>query len=429
MALTGYLLSLAIFMPMSGWLADRYGTRNIFRLAVGLFTLASIGCAFAPTLGWLVLGRVVQGAGGAMMIPVARLALLRSVPKRELIDAMAWVSIPGLVGPVVGPPLGGFIVTYWSWPWIFWINVPIGLIGIVLATLYMDDAREERVPRLDVAGFFLVGIGFSGLVLGFETIGDGLLPRWANILAMLAGTASLAAYVRHARRAPSPVIDLSLLRVPTFYSSVVGGGLFRIGIGATPFLLPLMLQAGFGYSAFSSGMTTLAAAAGALVMKFGAASLIGRFGFRRTLMWNALVSAIFLAACMAFTPTTPVIVIFLVLLVGGFFRSLTFTALNTIAFADIEQERMSKATSFSAVMQQLALSAGVGLAAMILNLVRSGEAGPAASDFILPFAAIGIVVALSAVQFARLAPDAGAEVANGRRIRAKAAGGPPGGTV
>jgi EmrB/QacA subfamily drug resistance transporter len=415
MAMTGYLLSLAVFMPLSGWVADRFGTRNVFCAAVAIFTLASIACAFAPSLPWLVSGRVVQGIGGAMMLPVARLALLRAVPKHELIGAMAWVSLPALAGPVLGPPVGGFIVTYWDWSWIFWINVPVGVLGIVLAIVFMDDAREEHVPPLDLTGFLLIGFGFSGLILGFETIGEGLLPRWVNLLAVLVAAAAIAAYVGHARRAAAPVLDLSLLRIPTFFASVVGGGVVRIGIGALPFLLPLMLQVGFGYSPLDSGLITLAAALGAIAMKLGAESLIRRYGFRRTLIWNTLLSAVSLIVLMLFTPATPAWVIFVVLLVGGFFRSLTFTALNTLVFADIEQRRMSQAAGFSAVVQQLSLAMGVGLGAMLLNLARAGQE-PRPEDFLAPFAVIGLIVAISAVQFTRLSPDAGNAVSQGRPI-------------
>ena len=414
MTMTGYLLSLAVFMPLSSWLADRFGTRTIFRLAVALFTLSSVACAFAPSLPWLVAGRMVQGIGGAMMLPVARLALLRSVPKTQLINAMAWVSIPALIGPIIGPPLGGFIVTYASWPWIFWVNVPIGLIGIVLATIYMDDMREEAVPPIDFTGFLLVGIGISGLVLGFETIGDALLPRWVNLLAVLLGLASLALYMGHARRVAAPIIDLSLLKVRTFFAGVVGGALFRVGIGAIPFLLPLMLQVGFGYSPLESGLTTLAGAIGAISMKVGAERIIRRFGFRTTLIWNAIFSAASLAVCVLFSAETALWVIFVVLLVGGFFRSLTFTALNVITYAELEQERMSRATAFSTIVQQLSLSVGVGLAAMILTLSRAPGAEPQAVDFILPFTVVGAVVALSAFIFAALPADAGNEVANRR---------------
>ena len=421
MALTAYLLSLAVFMPVSGRLADRFGTRTVFRWAVALFTLASVGCAFSTGLGWLVLGRVIQGIGGAMMIPVARLALLKSVPKSELIGAMAWVSIPGLVGPVLGPPVGGFIVTYWTWPWIFWINVPIGIAGIVLATFFMDDVRETDVPPFDFSGFVMVAIGFSGLILGLETIGDSMLPRWINGLAVGAGIVALAGYAVHARRVATPVLDLSLLRIPTFFSSMIGGAFFRIGTGALPFLMPLMLQAGFGYSPLQSGLTTLAGALGAITVKLGAEPMIRRFGFRRTLVWNTLLSAAFLGLCLFFRPSTPVWVIFAVLLIGGFFRSLTFTALNTLAYVDLDQRRMSQATGFVSVMQQLSLSVGVGLSAMLLQIVTVHGQAPAAADFAAPFAVIAFVGGIAAVQFTRLSPDAGS-AASQRPIAPTAAG-------
>jgi EmrB/QacA subfamily drug resistance transporter len=412
MTMTAYLLSLAVFMPLSGWVADRYGTRDVFRVAVAIFTLASVACAFAPSLRWLVLARIVQGMGGAMMLPVARLALLRAVPKNQLVNALAWVSIPALIGPVIGPPLGGFIVTYWSWPWIFWINVPIGIFGIALATRYLDDVREPRVPPIDLTGFVLVAVGFTGLILGFETIGDALMPPWANYLAVLLGMASLAAYAGHARRAASPIIDLSLLRVQTFLAGVAGGGLVRIGIGALPFLLPLMLQSGFGYSPLASGMTTLAAALGALTMKFGAQALIRLYGFRTLLTGTALLSAVSVAVCALFSPSTAAWLIFLVLLVGGFFRSLAFTALNAIAYADLEPSRMSQATSFAALVQQLALSVGVGLAAMLLDVARGAHETPQPDDFAMPFLVIGAIISLAAFSFARLPPEAGNEMAN-----------------
>ncbi len=412
MTMTGYLLSLAVFMPVSGWLADRFGARTVFCLAVAIFTLASVACAFASSLAWLVSARVVQGVGGAMMMPVARLALLRAVPKSEFVNAMAWVAVPALIGPVIGPPVGGFIVAYWSWPWIFWINVPIGILGIALALRTMDNDRDEDVPPFDIVGFLLVGVAFSGLIFGLEAVGGAILPRWASLLALLAGAAAFAAYVAHARRTQAPVLDLSLLDVPTFFAGVVGGGLFRIGIGAMPFLLPVMLQVGFGYTPIESGMTTLAAALGALTMKFGAEAFIRRYGFRHMLIWTTLLSAVSLAACMFFTPRTPAALIFAVLLVGGFVRSMAFTALNALSFADLDQRQMSQASAFAAVGQQLSLSAGVGIAATMLNAVTPHGTPPEAADFIIPFAVVAALVAASAAQFVGLSPEAGNEMAN-----------------
>lgn len=412
MALTGYLLSLAVFMPLSGWLADRYGARNVFRVAVLVFTLASVACAFAPNIGALVAARMVQGAGGAMMTPVARLALLRAVPKSQLINATAWVSMPALVGPLLGPPLGGFIVTYASWPWIFWINVPMGVIAILLANRYIDDWRAPTRRRIDILGFVLIGLGVTGLVFGFETGGDGILPRWATVAAVVIGIASLAAYVRHSRRTAAPIVDLTLLKVPTFFAGAIGGAAFRIGIGALPFLLPLMLQAGFGFSPLLSGLTTFGAAAGAIMVKLFAEPVIRRFGFRRMLMCNAVLSAISIAACAFFSSSTPAWVMFAVLLVGGLFRSLEFTALNTIVYAELDETRMSQGTTFAALIQQLSLSFGIGFSAVLLDILRGIGIPPEEGGFSFGFAIVGAVMMSSALLFARLPADAGSEVAN-----------------
>ena len=415
MVLTAYLISLAVFLPLSGWLADRYGARTVFRLAVLLFTLASVACAFAPNLQLLVAARIVQGAGGAMMTPVARLVLLRTVPRSQIVNAMAWVSIPALVGPLIGPPLGGFIITYGSWPWVFWINVPIGLVGIILSTRYMGNIREASVPPIDMLGFALVAIAVGGLLFGLETSGGGLFPEWANAVAIGAGAVALFLYIRHARHTPAPILNLELLRLPTFYAGVIGGSVFRIGIGALPFLLPLMLQAGFGYNPLTSGLTTFSAAAGAIAMKFVAQPAIKRFGFRDVLIWNAVLSGISIACCALFAPSTPLWIIFAVLLVGGFFRSLEFTALNSIAYADLRVEQMSQGTSFSTLMQQLSLSLGIGLSAMMLDLLRMSGLVPAEGGFSITFALVGAIIFVAAWQFSRLSQSAGSEV-SGRRI-------------
>lgn len=409
-AMTSYLLSLAIFMPMSGWMADRYGTRAIFRLAVLLFVLASIGCALARSLETLVAARIVQGIGGAMMIPVARLALLRSVPKKELINAMAWVSIPAMIGPLIGPPLGGFIVTYASWPWIFLINIPIGIATIALATIYMPDLREAEVAPFDVVGFILMAVGIAGLVVGFATVGDGILPLWVNLAAALVGAACLALYVGHARRTASPILALALLQVQTFFSGVVGGFLFRTGVGAIPFLVPLMLQAGFGFSPQATGLTMIAAAAGAFLMKFGVQRIITRLGFRWTLMSSAILSAIFVSVFALFTARTPILIMMTVLFIGGFFRSMQFTALNAIAYADLDQRQMSQATAFASMAQQLALAVGVGIAALVIHALRLAGMDEA-NAYLAALAGVGLLLGSSVLIFARLSPDAGAELA------------------
>jgi EmrB/QacA subfamily drug resistance transporter len=423
LALTSYLVSLAIFIPVSGWMADRYGARTVFRAALAVFMAGSLACAAAGSLGGFVAARFLQGVGGAMMVPVGRLVILRSVPKSELVGALAFLAIPAMVGPVVGPPLGGFITTYFDWRWIFFINIPIGLLGIVLSTLYFEDIREAERPPLDVVGFLLSGFGLAALMLGLATGGRHLMPVEVSVAFTVAGAAALAAYVVHARRTPHPLVRLDLLRVPTFRASVTGGFLFRIGVGAIPFLLPLMLQLGFGLSPLQSGLLTFVSATGALFMKTMAARILRTFGFRAVLTVNAFVAAAFLAASGLFTPLTPHAVIMTVLFVGGCFRSLEFTALNAIAFADVSTRDMSHATSLSSVAQQLSLSVGVALGAAVLEAVSRvhGQAALAAGDFWPAFLVVALISGLAGFVFARLAPSAGAEMSGHATVAVKPA--------
>jgi EmrB/QacA subfamily drug resistance transporter len=412
LALTSYLLSLAVFIPISGWMADRFGARTVFRAAIVVFTVASAACGFAQGLADFVLFRVLQGMGGAMMVPVGRLVIVRSVPKSELISALAWLTIPALMGPVIGPPLGGFITTFISWRWIFWINIPVGILGVILATRYIGNIREEGVPPLDVKGFILSGIGLAGLAFGFTTIGQGLFPTEIVLALIAIGIVGCWLYVRHARVAPAPLIDLGLLKVETFFASVVGGFVYRIGIGALPFLLPLFFQLGFGLTALQSGLLTFASAVGAVLMKVTAAPILRRFGFKRVLVVNALVSSLFIAAAALFTAATPHAVIIAVLLIGGFFKSLQFTSINSIAYADIDNKAMSRATSFASVAQQLSLSAGVVIGALVLELERMArnDTNVVASDFAAAFVFVATLAASSALVFAMLPKDAGASL-------------------
>jgi len=411
-ALTSYLLSLAVFIPASGWLADRYGTRTVFRAAIAVFTLGSVLCGQSHGLWELVAARVVQGIGGAMMVPVGRLVLLRSVAKSELVAAMAWLTVPALIGPVVGPPIGGFLVTYADWRWIFDINVPIGVLGFVLVTRYVDDVRAPVPGRLDAAGLLLSGAALAGLMFGFETIGRGAVPAPLAGGLILLGAASGALYLRHARRRPDPLLDLSLLRIPTFAVSVWAGSMFRVGIGAIPFLLPLMLQLGFGQSAAESGLITLASALGAIVMKPATTWSLRLFGFRNVLVWNAALSAVLLGACAWFRPAWPVAGLYAVLVAGGFLRSLQFTAYNTIAYADIPRPRMSAATSLYATLQQLSLTLGITVeaAALQASTMLSGRAQPGLPDFSAGFLVVAAVALLAAPMALRLRRDAGDEM-------------------
>ncbi|MEX2165705.1 MAG: DHA2 family efflux MFS transporter permease subunit [Methyloceanibacter sp.] len=422
LALTSYLLSLAVFIPISGWMADRLGARTVFRAAIVVFTIGSAACGFAQSLPDFVAFRILQGMGGAMMVPVGRLVILRTVPKAELISALAWLTIPALMGPVIGPPLGGFITTVFSWRWIFWINIPVGILGVILATRYIANIREEELPPLDIKGFILSGFGLAGLAFGITTIGQGLFPTPVVLALLAVGVVGCWLYVLHARKAPAPLIDLNLLKVDTFFASVVGGFVFRIGIGAMPFLLPLFFQLGFGLTALQSGLLTFASAVGAVAMKTTAAPIIRRFGFKRVLVVNAVVSSLFIAATALFTAATPQSLILAVLLVGGFFKSLQFTSMNTIAYADIDNKAMSRATSFASVGQQLSLSAGVAIGALVLEVERMGRDSHevVASDFPAAFLLVALLAASSALIFARLPKDAGASLST----RARSIGSP-----
>src|SRR3954452_322772 len=290
----------------------------VFSLAISVFILGSIGCALSGSVTGFVIARIVQGIGGAMMTPVGRLVLLRSIDKSALVNAMAWVTVPALIGPVIGPPLGGFITTYFSWHWIFLINIPIGVLGIFMALRYIDPIRSENPERFDLYGLVLAGTGLAGIAFGLSVAGLNLLP-WTVIAGLIAiGAVAMTLYVIHARKTGSPVLDFTLLRLPTLRASIYGGFLSRPGVGALPFLLPLLMQAGFGLSPFQSGLVTFSPAVGAMGMKTLAARIIRTFGFRNMMTINAVVSSVFLAACALFTITTPLLLIFIILVVGGF---------------------------------------------------------------------------------------------------------------
>ncbi len=423
LALTAYLVSLAVFIPVSGWMADRHGSRTVFRWAIAVFTTGSVACGFSDSLATFVVSRFVQGMGGAMMVPVGRLVLLKSVEKKELVQVLSYLTMPALVGPILGPPLGGFISTYFHWRWIFFVNVPIGLVGWWLAGRHVPEIVEETRVPLDAKGFVLSGLGLSAVTLGAATFGQALLPPIVSTACLVGGAAALVAYVLHARRLAraggQPVLDFRFLRVPTYFAGVVGGSLFRVGVGASPFLLPLMLQVGFGMSALQSGLLTCSSAAAALFMKTLATTILRRYGFRTVLAANAVIASATIVAYGVFTDTTPHAVILAVLLAGGFFRSLQFTSLNALAYADIDRRDMGPASGLANVAQQVSLSAGVTLGAAALETMMAvdGRDGVAAHDFAVAFAIVGFVAMSSFLLILRLPKDAGDEV-SGRLRRA-----------
>ncbi|WP_459675612.1 MFS transporter [Acidisoma sp. 7E03] len=420
-ALTSYLLSLAVFIPASGVMADRFGTKRVFNMAIALFTLGSILCSQTTSLPLLVAARLIQGLGGAMMVPVGRIILLRSVPKSELVSAMAWFLVPALIGPVLGPPVGGFITTYLSWRWIFFINIPVGLLGGVLASLLIPDIRATHRTPFDWPGFGLSGLALSCLTFGFTLASRGSQNVDALLL-LLVGSLAGIAYVLYARRRTNAILDLRLMRVQTFRVSTLAGSLSRITWGAVPFLLPMMMQLGFGMTAAASGAITFMSAAGAMLMKLCAAPILRRFGFRRVLIWNQLLATLCILACASFTPGWPRLAIFAVLLAGGFFQSLQFTAYNTIAYADLRADRMSAATSFYTVFQQLMLSMGICVAAGALAASAHlfGRHTPDLADFRVAFLVVSSASLLCGPLCAKLPPSAGAEM-SGHRDQPKTA--------
>lgn len=417
-AITSYLLALAVFVPISGWAADRFGARRIFITAIVMFTLSSIGCALAQNLPQLVVARTLQGVAGAMMVPVGRVILLRMTPKAELLRAMTFLSMPALLGPIVGPPLGGFLVTYASWHWIFLINIPVGVLGIALVLRYIAADIPEQTPRLDWLGFILSGVCLACLVSGFESIGHSDMPRSQVLLLLGTGLACGLLYLWHARHHAHPIVDLSLLEVRSFAIATLGGNLCRLTVGASPFLLAMMLQVAFGMSAFAAGLITFSSAVGALLMKIVATPLISRYGFKRVLVVNAVLAGALVMVCGLFSIHTPVWVMVGVLMLGGISRSLQFTAVNTLTYADLGSREMSRASSFSAMAQQLAISLGVGAAALVLNLSMSwrGAERLEAVDTFWGFMILGVMACLSMFSFMRLPGD----VAQHLRARGKA---------
>ncbi|WP_157019489.1 MFS transporter [Mesorhizobium xinjiangense] len=416
LALTAYLVSIAIFIPLSAWMADRFGAKRVFCAAIGVFMIGSIACAFANSLEAFVVSRFLQGMGGSMMTPVARLVLVRTTAKSELVSAMAWLTIPALVGPLVGPPVGGFITTYISWHWIFLINVPIGLAGIAAAWIHLPEIDVNAPGTIDFKGFVLAGLAASGVVFGLSVVSLPALPPLVGLATLVVGLAAGALYLVHARRIANPILDPALFANPIFRAAISGSSLFRIGAGAIPFLLPLMFQLGFGMTPFQSGLLTFTGAFGAIGMKFMARSTLQRGGFRTVLVMAAVGGAVFIAAIALFTPQTPVWAIIAVLVAGGVLRSLFFTSANALVFADLDDSQAGQATAIAAVSQQISIALGVAIAGAILEAFAHFAAGTLElAAFSTAFVIVALITAIAALPFAALSADAGNAV-SGHRI-------------
>jgi len=415
LALTSYILALAVLAPASGWIADRFGPRRIFMIAMGVFLMGSVLCGFSQSLTQLVIYRTLQGLGGALMTPVGRIIVVSSAPRERLVSALSWFTMPALVGPLVGPPLAGLILGVADWPWIFFINVPVGLLGMIAVARLVPPLHQPDPGPFDKRGFLLSSIAITTFIGAAETVGVGLMPLPLQLGLVAVALSTMAAYVWHALRVERPVLNIRLLRIDTFRASLMGGTLVRMGLGATPFLLPLLFQVGLGWTPVEAGLVTIGNGMGALACKPVAPLIIRRVGFRQTLIFANLASAVMTAVPALFRQSTPIPLIILALIVSGFMRSLQFTATNAVAYADIPTKTVSNASTLSVVTQQMALGLGISFGGLMLHLARgAGEAPLTPERFVLPFIAVGVISSLAGPLFRRLSPTAGAQI-GGRR--------------
>jgi EmrB/QacA subfamily drug resistance transporter len=411
--ITIYLMSAAAFMPLSGWLADRFGSRNVFTAAIAVFTVASLCCGLAGSLTQFGVARAVQGVGGALMTPVGRLVVLRSTQKSELLHAIALITWPALAAPVVAPALGGFITTYFSWRWNFLLNVPLGAIGIALALRFVPNSMADARPQMDWRGFAYSALALTGLLYGLQSLSQARVDGWLSGSLIVAGTALAILAIRHFAHARHPLLQLSAVRVRTYAMTSISGGIaFRAAISATPFLLPLLFQLVFGLSALASGVLVLVYFVGNMGIKPLTTPILRRLGFRTVLVANGVLAGLAIMACALLTPQTPRALVLSILLLAGMTRSMQFTGLNSLAFADISAEQRSSAATLSSVLEQVAAVLGVASGALVLNLGQKfrAESVVSAVDFRIAFVLAGITAAAAALSFRRLDADAGIEI-------------------
>lgn len=401
--ITSYMIALAIFIPVSGWIADRFGTRKVFCTSILLFILASILCGSSQTLEQFVVFRIFQGIAGAMMTPVGRLAVLKMTPKEDFVSAMNYITMPALVAPILGPLVGGYLATYWTWHWIFRLNVPISIICIILAwkLLPKDDEAKEGSKHFDLVGFVLSGLGLAGFMIGVEMFSQDGIPFYIPLALMIFSIMLILLNVKYSRHTSRPLIDYSILQIKTYRIAIFVGTITRMVIGVAPYLVPLMFQVGFGLSPFRAGALFVATMAGNLSMKTMTVRMIKRFSFKQILMVNGCFVAFFTLLTAFLTPETPVWMILVVMFLSGMARSMEFTSLTTMAFSDIESSRMTSANSFYSTIQQMSSGMGIAMGAVMLritNSVNHSEPGVySVADFKLAFI---IIAALSFVHLA-----------------------------
>lgn len=409
--LTAYLVTIAIFIPISGWVADRFGSQLVFGSAIGVFTLASILCGFCTNYQEFIAARMLQGLGGALMVPVGRLVVLRNTPKEELLKTIAFITWPGLVAPIVGPPLGGFITSYFSWRWIFFLNVPLGLLGIYSVRRFINNQFGASKRPMDWIGFVLIGGCLATMLLGLEKIGQEQISTESIGYCLVSMILGVAAY-QHCVRAKHPLLDFSILKIQTFSTTFFFGSMNRALVGVTPFMAPLMFQVAFGYSAFVSGLLFLGAALGNLGLKPLTSSILKRFGFRNVLIYNGMICAFAALFCACLSATVSVWLISLVMLVYGLSRSMQFTCFQVLAFVDVPEQKMSAANTLFSTASQLCFGVGIALGALTLHSTMFFQGHERASplDFSIAFVVVAVTIALFLIGFVRLSPDAGAHV-------------------
>lgn len=408
-AVTAYLIALAIFIPISGWVADRFGPRRIYCASMLVFVLGSAACGFAHTIQMLVLGRFVQGMGGSMMAPVGRLILTRGVEKRALVQVMNFMLMPALIGPTVGPIVGGFITTYASWRWNFFINAPIGVLGIVLAARFIPPGGPQRPGPFDWSGFVLIGLGAASLQWLIEAFGHRLLPVPVQLALAAAVVTCAVLYALHAWRRPRPLIDPALFRIRSFSVAILAGSLARAGLFSTQILLPSLLQLVFGYNAFHSGLVTFLVSAGMFVSRPGISFVLERFGFRRALLLAGSLASLMLAGMGLFRASSPVLWLGAYLLIFGMLRSSIFSGIGALTLADIDHADMGRSNAVSLFSQRLSMSLGVSMGAAVLSLSSAGRS-LAQRDFSLAFLLAGLVTFLATLGMLRLRGQDGWQV-------------------
>lgn len=414
---TSYILSLAVCIPASGWLAERFGSRRVFLTAVALFTVSSVLCGLAVSAPMLVAARVPQGIAAAMMMPVGRMAIVRTFPKGELLQAMNFVIIPALLGPLLGPTVGGLIVHWLSWRDIFFVNVPVGLAALWFGHRHMPDYRNETPPPFDLRGLLLFGSGAALLSWLLEIFGEHGLDLAQVVPPLLLSLGLLGAYGWHAQRVPHPLLRLSLLRTRTYRISVLGGFVTRLGVGGMPFLLPLLYQLGLGLPAWQSGLLMMPAAAAAMGMKLISSAMLRRFGYRQVLVVNTVLVAGTIASYALVGPGTPLAVIVLLGLLMGLFNSLQFSSMNSMAYADIAERDTPMASTLASTLQQMSMSFGLACGSLVTGLylagLPQGDAGAVRGALHHAFLTLAALTLVSSLTFRALRPEDGESISRG----------------